>query len=269
MNLIIQIMFLLFGAAIGSFLSVTIYRIEKKKKGIILGRSACPNCKKTLNAIDMVPVLNYIYLRGKCRHCKKSISPHYFFLELSTALLLLLNYLTFPLFNETMTWQLSLIESNVLPFVFSSIITILLIGIFFYDLLYYKIPDVFLYPFVIVSALSHIVLQTNNIVGMLIGGAIGLIFFGGQYLVSKGKWIGEGDIYIGIGMGLLLGWQQMLLAMALTYILGAIISIALLVTKKATAKSKIPFAPFMVFGTLATMFYGLPILTWYLSLIAF
>ena len=98
---------------------------------------------------------------------------------------------------------------------------------------------------------------------LMIAVALALLFFGGQRLLSKGAWLGEGDVYVAVGMAFLFGWKLLIVATVLTYLLGAIISILLLILKKVDRKSKIPFAPFMVFGSFATLLYGEEILTWY------
>lgn len=140
---------------------------------------------------------------------------------------------------------------------------ILLIGIFFHDLQYTKIPDIFIWPFIIVSLANNIFNKSSSFPELLIAFVIALVFFGGQRLVSKGNWLGEGDVYMGIGMALLFGWKLLIVAIVLTYIVGGIIGLILLAMKKVDRKSKIPFAPFMVFGTLATILYGQEILNWY------
>ena len=106
-------------------------------------------------------------------------------------------------------------------------------------------------------------------INILIALGIAVIFFGGQILLSKGKWLGEGDLYFAISMGFLLGWKLFIIAIVLTYIIGAFLSIILLTFKKAGAKTKIPFAPFMVIGTFTTIFIGPEILDWYLKMLSF
>lgn len=268
MSFLISIFIFILGASLGSFLSVVIHRTENKKKGMVLGRSQCPHCKKNLQTIDLVPVLNYIYLKGKCRYCHKPIAPHYFFLELSAGLILLLVYLKFPFFMEE-NGLTTLNSTAALSFLFYGVDSMLLIGIFFYDLQYLKIPDIFLYPFIVSSLFGSLALHTSSEISLGVALVISLIFFGGQRLISKGLWLGEGDVYLGAGMALLFGWQLFLISIVLTYVSGAIISLVLLASKKADGKTKIAFAPFMVFGTFITMFYGEQILNWYLHLLSY
>ena len=102
---------------------------------------------------------------------------------------------------------------------------------------------------------------------MVVGGALAGLFFGAQVWISKEKWLGAGDIQIGILMGLLLGWQLLLVAVLISYVVGSIISIILLASKKVTPKSQVPFAPFLVIGTFVTLFFGEYILEIYLNTI--
>jgi len=104
---------------------------------------------------------------------------------------------------------------------------------------------------------------------MSIGALIAFLFFGGQYFISKGKWLGEGDIYVGIAMAMIFGWKLLLIAMSLSYFLGAFVSIIMLLSKKASGKTQVPFAPFMVLGTFLTIFFGERIMAWYLAFLTF
>lgn len=268
-NTLILILIFLLGASIGSFLSVVLYRVKNGKKGIVFGHSYCPKCKKKLVIIDMVPIASYVMLRGKCRHCKKSISPYYFFLELITGLVLLATYLKFPfviwLLNETPIPDLFML----MQFVFFSIYGCFFVAIFFYDLQTKKIPDLFLFPLLAVAAIGTLLMEKPDIINALIAVAAALLIFGGQILVSKGKWLGEGDLYLAIAIALILGWEQFLLFVVLSYLIGALTSIPLLVTKKTGLKSTIPFGPFMVLAAFLCIFFGDEIITWYLQGIIF
>lgn len=268
-QIIVLITVFLLGASIGSFLSVVLYRVKNGKKGIIFGQSICPQCKKRLVIIDMIPIASYVLLRGKCRHCKKSISPYYFFLELITGLALLATYLKFPfliwLLNETPIPDLDML----LKFVFFALYGCFFVAIFFYDLQTKKIPDIFLFPLIAIATLGTLLIGTPNITSAIIAIVAALIIFGGQILISKGKWLGEGDLYIAIAMAIILGWEKFILFVALSYFVGTITTIPLLTTKKATLKTAIAFGPFMVLAGFMCIFFGDEIITWYLNGIIF
>ncbi len=271
MTLFVSILVFIFGTAIGSFLSVIIHRIRHKQKGILLSHSVCPSCKKKLKWRHLIPVFSWLFLRGKCGYCGKKISTHYFSLEVITGLLFLLTFLVWgfiieipstvdpTLLNYAINWHQFEI------FIFYIILFTFLIGIFFYDLLYQEIPDRFSIPAIGITIAGVLLLGLTPPLSMLIGGAGIFLFFLAQLVLSKGKWIGGGDLRLGALMGLLLGWQLGLIALVISYFLGSITSIVLLIQKKANRKSAIPFGPFLVTGTVIAIFYGNQILSWYLG----
>lgn len=263
---LLAIFILVLGASVGSFLSVVIHRINKGKKGIIFGKSVCPKCRKKLKTIDLVPIFSYLFLKGKCRYCKKKISSEYLSLELLTALIFLAIYFKYPFLIEDFETGTAFANNELLiPFIFHIIYGIFFVGIFFYDLKHKEIPNLFLFPLIAVALLGSLVIGIPGSISMMIAVGIALAFFGGQILISGGKWLGEGDLYFGIGMALIFGWQLLIAALVISYTFGAIVSVFLLLSKKVTAKSKIPFAPFLILGSLITMFFGEEILTWYLT----
>jgi len=270
MTAIVMIFLAILGASIGSFLSVLIYRLKHKQKGAIVGRSRCPHCKKNLNTLDLIPVFNYLLLGGHCRYCHKPISLYYFFLEITTALVFLLMYLRFPFILEgNMMNNYGVDVMMALQFFLMTIAGSLLIGIFFFDLQYMEIPDMMVYPLIVVGLLWSLTSKSADFPSIIIAIAGALIFFGGQLWISKGAWLGEGDVYIAIAMAVMFGWKLLIIAVSLSYVIGAVLCLILLATKALKVKSKIPFAPFLVFGTFVTILYGNEILNWYLHLLNF
>lgn len=254
------------GAAIGSFLSVVIHRLPKKKKGILKGRSHCPNCKKQLKVRDLIPVLSYLLLFGRCRYCSKKISIIYPLLEISTALLFFFAFHHAQILSFSSITSLPEIDLVKLPFLILLFIYFsILIFTFFYDLIYLEVADHVLIPGILLALTATILPQTPEVISALFGALIGFAFFSLQILISRGKWIGGGDLRIVIFMGLILGWKLLILALILSYFVGAIISSIIILSKKGSLKSRIPFAPFLVIGTLTAFFYGQPILNWYLN----
>ena len=263
------------GSAIGSFISVLLYRIKTKEKGMLLGRSICPHCKKKLKIRHLIPILSWILLKGKCGYCSKKISSHYLVLELITGLLFLVAFINWnfieaipssvdpSLFNYTIDWEILKI------FIFYIIEFTFLIAIFFYDLMYQEIPDRLSLPAVALAITGGLIFGIPTPINMLIGGVGIFAFFAIQFILSKGKWIGGGDIRLGALMGVLLGWESGLLALILAYFTGALIGSILLLKKQVTGKSAIPFGPFLIIGTLISLFYGTEIISWYLNLMTF
>lgn len=265
-TIIILVALFIIGAAVGSFTSVVIYRIHSGKKGIFTGRSHCPQCETKLQPLDLVPIVSYLSLRGQCRYCSKSISYMYPLLELVTGGLFALLFLKFPFLNSAL--QFSGVELGMYALYAAYIFV--LVFTFFFDLHYLRVSDEILLPAVLIGLIATIATPlTPHIFDALLGGAIAAGFFGLQYLISKGTWIGLGDLRIGAFMGVILGWQQTLVALFLSYLIGSIVSIFIAARKKKFVGVKIPFAPLLVTGTLITVFFGEDILRWYLGGLGF
>jgi leader peptidase (prepilin peptidase)/N-methyltransferase len=217
----------------------------------------------------MIPIISYLAQRGRCKYCKVSISPHYLFLEIICGLVLLSLYFKFP-FLIWLENGTAIPDINILiQYIFFTIYCSIFVGIFFYDLQTSRIPDLFLFPLIGVGVIGSLIIGNPPITSILIAVVIALVFFGGQILVSKGKWLGEGDVYFAVGLAVILGWQLFLVAIVASYMLGALISIPLLIFKKTKIKSSIPFGPFLVLGSFVTIFFGEDILSWYLNTIFF
>lgn len=240
-------MSMVLGLIVGSFLSMLIPRLHNDEKGIVFGRSHCSRCKHVLTAKELIPLVSYLVQGGKCKKCKKSIGAVYPLTELATAL-------TFgALFAYTMYWP---------EFLIYAILFSILIFIFVYDLRYKEIHDAVMLPGIFLAfAASFLV---GDPISSLIGAAIGVGFFGIQWLISRGQWVGSGDMRIGAFMGFMLGWEKMILALVFAYILGSIIGVALLASKKADRKTALPLGPFLVAGTVVAFFWGQNLIEWYL-----
>jgi leader peptidase (prepilin peptidase) / N-methyltransferase len=242
----IEFLVLLFGLIIGSFLNAVVYRL-RNKKSFLKGRSFCPKCKKSLSASDLIPVLSFIFLRGKCRYCKKKISKQYPLVELGTGVVFLILYIKFGL---------------TLEFFIYALYSVFLILIFVYDLLYYLVLDVVSVPAIIVGFIGSLVFGIS-LTNLLIGGIIGLSFFLIQFVISKGKWIGGGDLRLGLMCGFMVGWPKILPLLVITYISGAIISVMLLASKKKKWKDSVPLGIFLTLATLVVILFGDKIIDWY------
>jgi len=218
-------------------LNCIIYRL-KTGQSFLRGRSFCPHCQHTLSWLDLIPVFSFFILKGRCRYCQKKISWQYPLVEIATGLLFFL------------------IGNFQLP-IFNFIIAPLLIIIFVYDLKHYIIPDKIIYPAVIIAAIFNF---TNWLSAL--GAAL---FFLVIVLVSRGKWMGVGDVKLGFLMGLALGFPNILVALFLAFMMGAIIGIGLIIASKKTLKSEVPFGPFLVAATFIAWFYGQRIVNWYIN----
>lgn len=260
----------IFGLIIGSFINCLIWRLHKKET--ILGRSYCPKCRKQIAWYDNIPLVSFIILKGKCRQCGKKISWQYPMVELAVGILFviafLLNYESkimnygFAVFDFSIILD-SLFIIHVLRYWF---VIAIMVVIFIFDLRWYLILDIVTLPACVVIFLLNLGLGVSW-QNMLISGIIGSSFFLFQFLVSKGKWIGGGDIRLGLLMGITLGWPMILAALVLAYMIGSIISIALLASGKKSWGSQIPLGIFLSTATIIILFWGEFILNWYVNLI--
>jgi prepilin signal peptidase PulO-like enzyme (type II secretory pathway) len=251
----------LFGLIVGSFLNCVIFRLEEGKS-FLKGRSHCPHCKHILVWYDLIPVLSFIILKRRCRYCKKPISWQYPLVEIATGILFVLPLPT--LFSAAGGWGGCL---PVISYIYYLLIISFLIIIFVYDLKHFIILDKVIYPAIIIS-LIFLLASNQSLIANCILSALGASgFFLLIYLLSKGRWLGFADVKLAILLGLLLGWPRIILALFLSFVIGGIIGLGLIVFSKKKLKSEVPFAPFLIFGTLIALFWGEPIIAWYLSLI--
>jgi prepilin signal peptidase PulO-like enzyme (type II secretory pathway) len=261
--LFLYLIIFVFGLIIGSFLNCVIYRLEVNElrsfprfvlsrvidESPLKGRSYCPKCKHILKWEDLIPVLSFIILKGRCRYCSQKISWQYPLVELTTGILFVLiaNY-TFP--DLLITGYLLLI-------------TCFLIVIFVYDLKHYLIPDKIIYPAIIIAGIFNFYFFS------ILSAILAALFFGILVLITHGRGMGVGDIKLAFFMGLFLGWPNILIALFLAFFLGSIIGIGLIFFKKKTLKSKVPFAPFLIVGIFIALFGGDKIIDWYWNLFFF
>ena len=267
----------IFGLLIGSFLNTVIYRL-KTGESILFLRSHCPFCKHTLGFFDLIPIFSFVFLGGRCRYCKKKISWQYPLVELATGILFVLfSYQIIELSSYAAIEQLSFwsIGSLVLQLFFVSI----LIVIFVYDLKHSIIPDKVVWlgitVFLIFNGLAVLVqllfVSKPGFISSFLGGLLAAALAGGFFLilvlVSRQKWMGWGDVKLGILIGLILGWPNILVALFLAFVSGALVGGALVLAKKKTLKSQIPFGPFLSGSTIIAMLVGEKILDWYLGLL--
>jgi len=248
----------LFGLATGSFLNSIIYRL-KTGESFLFKRSYCPYCKHKLNWQDLIPIFSFITLKGKCRYCKKLISLQYSLVELVTAILFVL------IFKLTISNQ-QLTSFSILNTCFLFLVSCFLIVIFVYDLKHYIIPDKIIYPAIGITFLYNI-FYSYFILNTLYSAFGAAIFFLAIVLISKGRWMGVGDVKLVLFMGLFLGFPSILVALFFAFFLGAIIGIGLILTGKKTLKSEVPFGPFLVTGTFIALFLGNQIINCYLNLL--
>ena len=265
------LIFFIFGLIIGSFLNVLVYRIHTAEE-LFWDRSKCPHCKKQIRWFDNIPLISFVILKFRCRDCQKRISWQYPTVEALTGFVFALIGWKFFNLADTSSWSLTAFYL----FIISSLIIILV-----YDFLYLEIPGSVLWVSIFIAIVFGLYTDGNNFLNLennavnlldtkiypgVLASTIAFVFFFSLSFFSKEKWMGMGDAYLVILLGLILGWPEILLALFLSFFAGSFYGIIMLINKKKKMKSQVPFAPFLVLGTLATLFFYEPITNWYFSL---
>ncbi len=258
MFIIIIILSVLLGLAVGSFLNCIIFRLEKGEN-FWRGRSYCFFCKRVLSWHDLIPVFSFVCRRGRCHYCGKKISWQYPLVELATAFLFSLAVLFQPAPD-----LVTLIGWLLRDWLFISFLII----IFVYDFKHYLILDKVIWPAAIAAFLINLALGFS-LYNLVLSGIIGGSFFLLQYLLSRGRWLGGGDVRLGVFMGLILGWPGIVVAIALAYFIGSLFSLFLIIAKKKSWHSRLPLGTFLTIATVITMFWGEQILRWYLEAVGY
>ncbi|WP_173719857.1 prepilin peptidase [Bacillus massilinigeriensis] len=248
--MIINILLFLYGCIFGSFYNVIGLRVPLKQS-IIAPRSSCPNCHHQLAAVELIPVLSYIFQMGKCRQCKTRISPIYPIVELMTGLL----FVSAPL---VLGWT-----SEV--FVAWTLISLFMI-IFVSDVNYMLIPDKILLVFAGIFLLERIFIPLTPWWDSILGAAVGFILLLIIAVVSKGG-MGGGDIKLFALIGFVVGTKILLLAFFLSTLYGAVIGIIGMLFKVVKKGKPIPFGPFIMAGTLTAYYFHFEIVHAYLQLL--
>lgn len=257
---LVAMLIFIYGLLIGSFLNAWIWRIHTARK-ISRGRSMCPHCKTTLHWYELVPLVSYIGLRGKCRTCHKPISKQYPLVELATAVLWLALYLVIQP-TAPYGWMTLLVWLA---------IGSLLIGAFVYDAKWMLLPEVFTVSALVIAlawlGVRWIGFQEGELVlHQLIGAAVlGASFWALSYF-SGGKLMGDGDSRLGLLMGLLLTPAQLVLAVVVSFNLGALVGVGLILTGRKTRKDAIAFGPFLISGLILSFLVGQWLITKYFML---
>ncbi len=226
------------GAVFGSFGNVLIYRLPEQQS--IGGRSHCPQCGKLLHVLELIPILSFVALRGRCSGCHKPIALQYPLVEFVSALLFL-----FALWH---------VQYAILPGLLLALILWLLFLIAVIDARTSLIPDALSVPIIGLALLFQwLSTHTIDVSGLFIGGG----FFAVQWLISRGRWVGSGDILLGAGIGLLLAnWRPALALLFFAYVIGAAVATFLLTTRRKTLQQALPFGPFLVIGAYLALIAG-------------
>jgi prepilin signal peptidase PulO-like enzyme (type II secretory pathway) len=247
------ILVIIFGLIVGSFLNCLIWRLFKEES--LMGRSYCPHCHHKISWHDNIPVLSFLALKGSCRHCKKKISFQYPAVELITAILFLAVYYFLP--N---------LEPLSLALARNWLIVSVLLVIFVFDLRWQLVSLLLVIPATI------IVIAFNLFLGffwwqIILSLAVSFAFFWFQYLITKKKGIGEGDLYLGLFLGaIFINLRHLLLVILIAYLLGSLISLILIAIKKKKWQSRLPLGVFLSVAATIVLLFAEAISAWYFGL---
>lgn len=241
------IILFLFGSAIGSFLNVLIDRLPRGEN-ILIARSRCESCSKTLAWYDLIPVFSYLLLSGKCRYCKTKIPKRIIFIELLTGITFILTY--FYYFSY-------LAQSNLLYFIFILILISCFLVIFFTDLQFGIIPDEILVVILLTSVVFNVINMPALIIQNFITGLSSASFFLLLFVITHGKGMGFGDVKFSFVIGFLLGFPEAIFAFYSAFLTGALVSLILIIVGRKKFKGDtISFGPFLVLGVLIAVVFG-------------
>jgi leader peptidase (prepilin peptidase)/N-methyltransferase len=234
------------GLFIGSFLGVVIKRFERPKS-IIAKPSQCDRCKKRLGVLDLIPILSFILSKGRCRFCGRSIIWFYPVVELATGAVLALNW-----------YFLTQQGASLFTVILYSIIVLALVVIVGIDLVKMVVPN----SLVVLIALMAIVnlTYTGNWTEAAGGMVVGAGFLGVLALLGRGKWMGWGDVKLAGALGLWLGSELTVSMLFLGFVIGAAVSVGLLIVRAKRLKDHLAFAPFLALASLMTLWLNLSIL---------
>ena len=276
MVLMIIAILVVLGLALGSFVNALVWRVHEqeaqagkkkpdkeylKRLSVSKGRSMCPTCQHELAARDLVPVVSWLALRGKCRYCGQPISHQYPLVEIALAALFVASYGWWPAaFNTTQTALFGL----------WLVLLTGLLALLVYDVNWQLLPNRLLYPLGAIAAAGAVITITtaarpltallNTVTAVIVGGGVFYVLF----QVSGGKWIGGGDVKLGWLLGLVAGTPaRSLLFIFLAALGGSLLSLPLLATGRLKRDSIIPFGPFLILALIIVQLFGHSILFWY------
>ncbi len=241
------------GLVLGSFINVLVLRLWSGQS--LLGRSFCPHCHGQLKWYHNIPIISFVVLQGRCAFCGQKISWQYPIVELSTALLAVLAGLNWP-------GQINLF------LLASLVVTFYVVALTVFDWKYQVLPDSLTLSGAAVLLIINLYLG-QSFLSLIGGAAVAAGFFALQYYISKGNWIGSGDIRLGLWLGVTLGFKASAVALVLAYWSGALVGIILLTQKRWHMKSRLPFGVFLCLSTLVAWYWGNSLADWYLRYLGY
>lgn len=255
LNPLIMLLIFIFGTCIGSFLNVCIYRLPVSKSILEPSRSMCPGCNGLIAFYDNIPLLSYLWLKGRCRQCHMPISFRYPLVEMITGVLAICVFLRFGLTLEGLVY-------------FAFITTLLVIT--FIDIDHRIIPDVISLPGIPLGVLAAFALPSmtfkSSVSGLLAGGGSLLLVAWTYYLITRKEGMGGGDIKLLAMIGTLVGFKGVIFTIFAASFIGTLAGAVIMLHKRKNLKLAIPFGPFLSLAAVIYIFFGQRLISWYLGL---
>jgi len=289
-TLLIWGVLIVFGLGFGSFVGATVWRLrarqllEDKQAGEKISksefqklqpltkvtfssdRSQCLHCHHQLAWYDLVPLVSWASTGGKCRYCNKKIGWFEPIIELGVALFFVVSYMCWPQPLESFL--------DMTQFGFWLVGCVGLAILFVYDLRWFLLPNIVMFPLIIVAAIYAIIstVQAPDIVPAIFSLVVSIVILSGLYLllwvISKGKWIGFGDVKLGLALALFLDdWRLAFVALFAANFIGCLLVIPGLITGRLSRSTRVPFGPLLIVGGVVAMLIGQPIIDWYVSIL--
>ncbi|MGV8075226.1 MAG: prepilin peptidase [Syntrophobacteraceae bacterium] len=253
-SIIQQVLVFIAGCCLGSFFNVVIRRLPAKESIAVPG-SHCPGCKHPIGFYDNIPLLSYVVLGGKCRHCGERISIRYPLVEALTGALTLFVFLRYG-------FQLQ--------FFVELLLVSLLVIITFIDLDTYLIPDVLSLPGILMGfGLSFVTPRFDwfdSLLGILIGGGFFFLIAVGYKLLRRQEGLGGGDIKLLAMIGAFLGWCGVGFTVLMASCIGTLVGLVIMIRSRQGLTAMLPFGPFLALGAISYLFWGQSFIRWYLHL---
>jgi len=256
----VYLILVILGLCFGSFTNAFVWRLHEHKNWLN-DRSECINCHHKLGIFDLFPILSWLYLKGRCRYCHKKISIQYPIVEAIEPIIFVISYIFWP--NNFSASQIAIFSLWLIVVIGLTILAL-------YDLKWMLLPTRLIYCLYFIALTMAVIatLTSSDRLSSIIGYVGGFLIGGGLFYLlfqlSKGKWIGGGDVRLGFLLGLIVGTvEKSFLLIFLAAIIGTLFSLPLIISGKYKRNSLIPFGPFLILSTLLVVLFGSSIIHWY------